>query len=319
MHTPQISIALPVFNGENYLPAAIESVLAQTFEDFELIITDNASTDGTAEICKRYASDDPRISYRRNAQNIGPNQNFKLGLSLARGQFFKWAAHDDLLAPSLLAKCVALLRNDPQAVLVQSLVGIIDETGSQIATYNSGLANASDLNPAVRLRPLVLHRPLCTDIFGVFRTEVLRQTPGLSNNYFGSDRSLLAEIAVLGKIEQVPEVLFFHRHHSRRYSAAVKPSERVSENRSDGGRKVELSHWLIFKDFKRAVDEHVHDPAQKRQCYRVLAGWWLVDANALRVLIEVVSQVIPQVYDWSKWFNDRFFKPALPKQGKEGR
>ena len=109
--TPKVSIGLPVYNGERYLREALDSILGQTFRDFELIICDNASTDETAAICADYAARDPRIRYHRQTHNIGATANFNHTFELARGAYFKWAAHDDVLAPTWLEKCVASARS----------------------------------------------------------------------------------------------------------------------------------------------------------------------------------------------------------------
>ena len=99
---PRLSVGLPVYNGENYLAESLEALLGQSYEDFELIISDNASTDGTADICRRYGKQDSRIRYIRQPRNIGlaPNHNFVFEQS--RGEFFKWAAADDLYGRDLL-------------------------------------------------------------------------------------------------------------------------------------------------------------------------------------------------------------------------
>jgi glycosyltransferase involved in cell wall biosynthesis len=123
----KVSIGLPVFNGENYLEAAVDSILAQTFKDFELIISDNASTDRTQEICQRYCGRDSRVRYFRSEQNHGAAWNFNRVFELASGEYFKWAAHDDMIAPDFLQKCVAVLDEDPTVVLCHSQVQFINE------------------------------------------------------------------------------------------------------------------------------------------------------------------------------------------------
>ena len=99
---PRVSIGLPVYNGENFLEFALDSILGQTFQDFELIISDNASTDATESICRRYAAKDSRIRYYRNPNNQGAAQNYNRVFALARGEYFKWAAHDDVCKPNYL-------------------------------------------------------------------------------------------------------------------------------------------------------------------------------------------------------------------------
>ena len=100
---PRVSIGLPIYNGENFLGDAVESLLAQTFTDFELVLVDNASTDGTAAMCERFVARDKRVRYHRNPQNIGGAPNFNLAFQLAdRAPYFKWAAHDDRHLPDFL-------------------------------------------------------------------------------------------------------------------------------------------------------------------------------------------------------------------------
>ena len=114
---PKVSIGMPVLNGENYIEPAIRSILAQTYSDFELIISDNASQDRTEEICLYYAKKDRRIRYHRNDSNIGAARNFNRTVELAKGQYFKWAAHDDTLAPEYLEKCLEVLEQDESLIL----------------------------------------------------------------------------------------------------------------------------------------------------------------------------------------------------------
>ena len=116
-HSPSVSLILPVFNGENYIGEAIESVLAQTYTDFELLISDNASTDKTEVICKKYVKKDSRIQYYRNNINIGAASNFNILFNKCRGEYFQWIAHDDMFEPQFLEKCVDVLDNRPDTVL----------------------------------------------------------------------------------------------------------------------------------------------------------------------------------------------------------
>jgi glycosyltransferase involved in cell wall biosynthesis len=106
---PSLTIGLPVYNGERYLAQALDALLAQTYQDFELIISDNASTDRTADICQEFVARDARVKYVRQRVNIGAGPNHNAVLTLARGRFFKWAAHDDVYAPTLLERCIEVL------------------------------------------------------------------------------------------------------------------------------------------------------------------------------------------------------------------
>ena len=136
-----ISIGLPVYNGEDFLRATIDSILAQTFKNFELIISDNASTDSTEAICREYAAKDKRIHYYRNEHNLGAAPNYNRVFELSTGKYFKWAAHDDLYAPEYLEQCVKVLENNPSIVLCYSPVIFIDNQGKQLRKSASELLN----------------------------------------------------------------------------------------------------------------------------------------------------------------------------------
>ena len=131
MTTPAVSIGLPVYNGEAFLARALDSLLAQTFADFEIVVSDNASTDATAEICAAYAERDPRIRYHRHARNGGAAANYNFTVEMARGAYFKWMAHDDLVAPGFLQTCMDAFARAPESVVLSFTkvcwVGVDDE------------------------------------------------------------------------------------------------------------------------------------------------------------------------------------------------
>src|SRR5215467_6020398 len=124
---PKVSIGLPVYNGENYVANAIMRLLAQTFHDFELVISDNASADRTREICLSFAQQDKRIRYHRNETNIGLAANHNRTFELSTGQYFKWAAHDDDFPPTMLGTFVSAFDRAPaDTSLVYSYCEYID-------------------------------------------------------------------------------------------------------------------------------------------------------------------------------------------------
>ncbi len=309
---PRVSIGLFVYNGENYLAEAIDAILAQTFRDFELIITDNLSTDATPDICRAYMARDPRISFHVNVRNLGPNLNANRGLELARGEYFKWAAHDDLLAPTFLERCVAELDADPGVVLCQSLVSIIDDHGQEIFRYDSSLDGADAGSQSARFAPLVLKRHICTEMFGVYRREALLKTRTLTGNYHGCDRAMLAELALVGRFRQIRESLFLNREHHRRYVRAVPASERAQFHDDKTGTKIELSSLKLYRDYLAAVRRHVTDRRERLRCRFILLRWWFVAWNAPRFAAELVSRVVPRFYNFSKRINDRWLKPQHP-------
>ena len=128
----RVAIGLPVYNGEAFVEEAIESILAQTFADFELIISDNASNDRTAEICRRYVSRDERVRYVKQSVNLGAAANHNAVVRLSRSEYFKWAAHDDVLAHEFIQECVRVLDHDETIVLCSPATVLINEDSSPV-------------------------------------------------------------------------------------------------------------------------------------------------------------------------------------------
>ncbi len=210
---PRVSIGLPVYNGERYLVEAIESILAQTYTDLELIICDNASTDATPDICLGYAREDARIRYLRNDCNIGAAANYNRVFEEAGGEFFKWAAHDDLCAPLFVQRCVETLdRASPDVVLCYSQARLINAKGDFLGLDGDRMTLQSG-SPSSRLRLLLRNVRVCNAVFGLIRRNVLAGTR-LIGAFPGSDQVLLAELALRGKFVELPEPLFCFRIHA---------------------------------------------------------------------------------------------------------
>src|SRR6266496_237046 len=205
---PRLSIGLPVYNGEKSLPESLDALLGQSYGDFELIISDNASTDSTAEICCSYGKQDSRIRYIRQSRDIGrvPNHNFLI--EQARGELFKWAACDDLYASDLLKRCVDVLDEYPQVVLAHSGEAVIDNSGAVISLVKYPVVTDSPMAPE-RFRSM-LFDGWGDDSYGIIRTEVLRRTP-LHGSYHLADRTFTTELALHGPFHQVPDWLYFRR------------------------------------------------------------------------------------------------------------
>lgn len=127
----RVTIGMPVHNDEKYVGEALDSLLAQTYLGFEIIISDNASTDKTSEICHYYERRDPRVHYIRQPQNCGPNANFNYLLSIARGEFFMWSASDDRWSPNFVGVLVELLERNPHAVIAFGAYTFIDTSGNR--------------------------------------------------------------------------------------------------------------------------------------------------------------------------------------------
>ncbi len=207
---PSVSIGLPVFNGERFLRAAIESILDQEHGDFELILADNASTDATPEICREYVERDARVQYHRSPENLGAAANYNRLVDLARAPFFRWATHDDLVAPSHLGRCLrAFEEGGDEVVLVYPKTSIIDLEGQVVDHYEDG-AEALQRRAHQRLRVMLRNLSLVNAILGLVRTDVLRGTRRIGS-WRSSDKTLMAELALRGLVVEVPERLYLRR------------------------------------------------------------------------------------------------------------
>lgn len=212
IHVPTVSIGLAVRNGMPYLIEALDSILAQTYTDFELIISDNASTDETEDVCKSYAARDSRIRYYRNATNIGGANNENLTFRLSRGKYFRWAAHDDILAPTLLERCVEVLDREPGIVLCHTYSISIDANGNELGRVSRNACTSPDR--VQRFKQVALGSDWLEESYGLVRSAVLSGT-NLQQNYTNSDRTLVSEIAIHGSFRCIAAYLFFKRIHSR--------------------------------------------------------------------------------------------------------
>jgi glycosyltransferase involved in cell wall biosynthesis len=273
--TPRLTVGLPVYNGANYLSESIEALLGQSYGDFELIISDNASTDGTAGICLRYARADPRVRYFRHSRNVGLSPNHNFVVEHARGELFKWASNDDLYARDLLQSCVDALDSHPEVVQAHSWTAMIDNSGAVTNAIRYPLATASPHAPE-RFRSMLFDSG-GDDDYGVMRLEVLRRTP-LMNSFHHADRTVITEVGLHGPFHQVPDWLYFRRDHPERAERA-SPTMRARCSNMDPRRADRLRHpaarlygeyvWAYVAMIRRAP----LTPADRRACYRHLAEW----------------------------------------------
>lgn len=209
---PRVSIGMPVHNGGPYISMAIEALLTQEYRDFELIISDNASTDSTEEICRSYAAADPRVRYQRHRENVGAAANHNQVIRVARGEFFKLASDDDVCRPAFLQRCVEAFDSlPPEVVLVYPRALFIDENGAVLREDTDRLETRADA-PFRRLAHLVANVNMVNALHGAIRMDALRQTR-LMGSFFGADYVLLAELALLGQFHEIPDYLFLRRQH----------------------------------------------------------------------------------------------------------
>ena len=280
-----VAIGMPVWNGEKFLQEAIESILAQTYGDFALVISDNSSTDATAEICQTYAKSDARINYIRQQTNIGAAANHNEVFRRSSGRYFKWAAHDDVLAPDFLQKCVRVLEEDERSVLCSPATVLINEDGSPVSysveqnamvdrygrkwpvtpEKNPQLMSAA---PADRFAALLLKTTMCLEIFGLTRRSALEKT-SLQPRYVGGDKVVLAQLCLLGRFHLLESPLFYRRCHPGQFSAARSGSYQAMWF---SGKKDHIfaQQMKLLAGYSQAVLSAELTPEQRYRCLSVI-------------------------------------------------
>jgi glycosyltransferase involved in cell wall biosynthesis len=207
---PTVSIGLPVYNGEAQLSRSIESLLAQTYGDFELVISDNHSTDATEPMCRDFAARDRRIRYVRSEKNRGVAWNYTRAFELSTGRYFKWASSNDFHAPTFLSRCLAVLESGPGVALAYTKTRIIDGGGAAVRDYEDNLDLPWPEAPR-RFREFLRRVGLCNALYGLMRSDTVRRT-GKLGDFPGSDIVFLGELSLHGTFVEVPEVLFHRRY-----------------------------------------------------------------------------------------------------------
>jgi glycosyltransferase involved in cell wall biosynthesis len=275
-----VSIGLPVYNGEELLPATLDSLLAQTYEEIEVIVCDNASTDRTPEIVREFAARDPRVIFHTSETNKGASWNYNRAFHLAQGEFFKWAAHDDLCAPELVEACLAGLIADPDLVLSYSRTDEIDPDGTFLRSLRCPTGTGRR-RPRDRFESVVLERHASIPIFGVMRSEVLGKTP-LMGAYVGSDWVLLCQLSLLGRFHEVPEVLFWRTEHPGTSQNVFEMADRLEWFDTSKSGRIGFPNWRMPIELARAVHGTDLPVSEKDACYRIVGSYVYQRAGSLR-------------------------------------
>lgn len=234
---------MPLYNGEPYLKDALRCLLRQSHADFELIISDNASNDGTEKICRELADTDPRVRYIRQDKNIGPLANFQLVLSEATGKYFMWAAHDDRWHPDFIKRLVSLLEDDPGCALAFSnyIVRNLDtgtETFHKVYAPNSQSLVIHYLMRIIRMCPSM--------IYGLYRKEAMDKEI-LTESFDYADVHYVLELASRKRVRILDDFL---------YIAGTKGDRQpysVSHQKIDHSTFLGKQRALIFSRFSLPV------------------------------------------------------------------
>ena len=263
----RLTIAVPVYNGERYLRETFECITAQTFSDFEVVISDNASTDGTEWMCRDFAARDPRVRYVRNIRNVGMAANFERLVKLARGEYFKLATADDRFDARLVDECVAVLDAHPEVALCYGKTTLIDEDGKTIRQYEDNL-DLREPRAATRFWLVLERQRLVNVVHGVVRTHALRRA-GPLGTYVGADMVLVPAIALQGQFRELPEYLFYRRMHPGASSSIDTDAGDREFWNPLARHRTSLTTWPRFGGYVRAI---VRAPLPTGEKLSLLAG-----------------------------------------------
>jgi glycosyltransferase involved in cell wall biosynthesis len=319
MRMPRVTVGVPVWNGARYLDHCLDSLLAQTYDDMEIVISDNASTDRTPEICRAYCLRDERVSYHRQPHNIGAAANYNFLVQQARGELFKWAAHDDVCAPEFVERCVAALDASPSDVLAFPKATFIDAAGSVLGKHDIPMCWRNDVTAVGRLHDLLVGDLLlgdfratlllkCLPQFGVIRRSALDRTRRIGN-YGSSDVVLLVELGLLGGFAEVDEYLFSSRVHNdsslRANETAADLAQWYDPRRGD---HFPMPWTLVFIGILGAVLRSPLPLSEKARAFPLIVRWffahrrWRIIGGELKIRARETWQ-----------------RAAFPRTSREGR
>lgn len=267
-----VGIGLPVYNGARFLASALESLLAQDFTDFEIVVTDNASTDDSLAIARSFARADSRVRVHHEPTNRGAAWNFNEAFRLSRGKYFKWAAHDDRYEPTFLGRCLEALERNPDVTLAYTQTLDIDED-DRVLCRRPAPDVAREREARDRLRSFLRVPTPCFEVFGLFRRRDLATT-SLIGAYTGSDRTLLMELAARGRFHLVDDYLFLHRQHADR-SVHRYPRGRDRsawfDPRLHGA--ITFPRWRLLAEYARVIRTAPLSPSDRLGTSLDLARW----------------------------------------------
>lgn len=303
---PRVSVGLPVYNGEDYLADSIESVLSQTYEDLELVISDNASTDSTPEICAEFASQDGRVKYFRSRMNLGAGPNNNAVFRLSSGELFKIHNHDDIAHPKFIELCVQTLDSNPAAVSAYPSTVDIDTDGNVIRTLPRRPAFAFS-DPTTRMWEALRFGQEPMAIFGVMRADIVARTRLLSS-VPSADRIWLAELLMYGPFLEVEEPLFLHREHpNRSVHSAGRGHQSMNWWDPSKVKVISFPYWRMFRELFSVINKGPLRGQERVRAYGLVARWATENKHHLKLFYDAAIPLRPVI--------DRVYKGPTSTRG----
>jgi glycosyltransferase involved in cell wall biosynthesis len=265
-----VSIGLPVFNGEPFISDCIESLLGQSYPRLEIIISDNASTDATAQICEEFARRDSRIRLERQSRNRGAAWNHRRVFDLSRGEYFRWMGADDLITPEMVQVCVDGLIRNPQASLSIPRTVLIDALGSEVGR-TSELLPVDSMDPAVRFRCLLSPISVTHSVqYGLIRRTALVKVRPLQS-FLAADRCLVAELSLVGPFVNVPGFHLLRRQYAGNLARSVEELQRHADPARV--RPARAREWRVLVSHLTAVGRSPQGVRSRIRLFGVVATW----------------------------------------------
>ncbi|MEM9379148.1 MAG: glycosyltransferase [Planctomycetota bacterium] len=300
---PCVTFGLPVYNGATFLEESLRSLLSQDYPEIRVVVSDNCSTDETAEICAAFAAEDERVSIHRTDRNVGAAANFNRVVELASTPYFAWANHDDLWDPSYVSKCVAVLEADPEVALAYARSAKIDARGDVVDSLlgELGLEGATPVERLRRFHDLFIEvdrrggwhehaiEGLWIPVYGVMRRAALARTQ-LIGPYIASDTILLEELLLHGRFHEVPEQLFFKRDHEERsMRASLSYDKRIDWFTGQKSGLLIFPRWRLFAERLRAVSRAPLERRDRSACRSEMVRFYGRRSHEGKALVKEVG------------------------------
>jgi glycosyltransferase involved in cell wall biosynthesis len=272
-----VSIGVPVYNGAAYLGHALATIRSQTYPNIEIVISDNASTDGTEALCRALAAEDPRIRYERLPRNRGLVPNHRNVLAMATGEYFMFAPYDDYFAPTYIERCVELLEREPQHAYVVAKTVLVDAEGERIGV-EVPRQRLDDPSPSVRFWDVLIVQG-GINFYGLAR-RAMWNAVGAYVAVPRGERIIIAELALNGTLGVLAADLYFRRIHGGQITALRRDRRAeiqvLDPNRRSGlARSVPVILAQYFLGYVAAIGRAPVPLAERMRAFRGLLRWFL--------------------------------------------
>lgn len=288
------SIGIPVYQGEDFLSETLDSVLAQDYENLEIVISDNASTDATVAIVEAKCRGLSKVRLIRQTANVGAAENYNVVFREALGEYFAWNAHDDISSPDFVSSAVAALEEEPTAAVAYGLPFWVDAEGEKLRPIPVP-PGVADPSPAKRFRSAARGHPAAL-VFGMYRSHFVGRGH-LHEAFTGSDRNFVAEMMLYGPAVAAGDAEFYLREHENRSVRRLNRADgKRMAHRREGwyspsrARRIVFPSWRRLRGYARAIISAPLTQRQRVSCFGVLV--LLLFDDRLRLLRQLFRDLL---------------------------